>query len=611
MKESYPENYCDSSGDITDCQDSLRSMLDQSESFSQYKDLLGKSNADHAFWLPLLPHYVKNQSVALVIDDTDGNISCKLAPHFLTVIAIHSDVNALMKVKREALKKSVDNVIPVQADLSKPLPIAAEAVSLVILLHVSNSRSFQSEMSVCDRYRIFVANSKALLSLNGSLVIIDNNAQNYRDWLHNLHGVSRDKELNGVPVKRLKRILSCQQYSIIDKYIGDFYYTSSFMPLPVFVKNGSLGDLSVYCMSAFYKIKQYIKHRFLPSNLWPSFMLIASRVSHKRVIDEVIESERIGVMLNWGVGRVVVKKIVAGNSGVTILIVGPEDENDRDIVVRHPRTSEGLMAVQRNADALKALSNEIFSGFVPRLYVDKVQESKGYIIEEKIRGKELDGFGEKAELMIMQSCELFIDMQMNGVKNRAFNEILINQFIVGAISPLAALCDDDVKPLLSIIGEFLFGAFKDKNIPFVRSHGDYKLGNILFLDDGQLGGIIDWDMSEKNGLPLLDIYTLILYRISSETGQSLADVYKNILLPGKTDVFYKDLIEMACAKYALPTELVFPLKCLFWLTHLRDRVSSGLKSHPDFARENIKEVLIRMIEAIDIQENNNSNNKPC
>lgn len=610
MKESYPENNRDSSDDIADCQDSLRSMLNQSESFSQYKDLLGKASADQAFWLPLLPYYVKSQSVALVIDDTDGNISCKLAPHFFTVISIHSDVNALMKVKNEALKKSLDNVIPIQADLSKPLPIAAESVSLVILLHVSNSRSFQNEMSVCERYRIFIANSKVLLSLNGSLVIIDNNAQNYRDWLHNLRGVSRDKKFNGVPVKRLRRILSGQKYSNIDKYIGDFYYTASFIPLPVFVKNGGLGDLSVYSMSAFYKIKQYVKHRFLPSNLWPSFMLIASRVYHKRVIDEVIESERVGVKLNWGVGRVVVKKIVAGNSGVTILIVGPEDKNDRDVVVRHPRTSEGLMAVQRNTDALKSLSNEIFSDFVPKLYAAKVDESTGYIIEEKLSGKELDGFGEKAELMIMSSCELFIDMQMKGVSNKTFNEALINRFIIGAISPLSTLCDD-VKSLLAAVGEFLGGAFKNKNIPIVRSHGDYKLGNILFLDNGQLGGIIDWDMSEKNGLPLLDIYTLILYRISSETGESLADVYKNILLPGKTDVFYKDLIEMACAKYALSSELVFPLMCLFWLTHLRDRVSSGLKSHPDFARENIKEVLIRMIEAIDMQENNNSNNKPC
>ena len=68
----------------------------------------------------------------------------------------------------------------------------------------------------------------------------------------------------------------------------------------------------------------------------------------------------------------------------------------------------------------------------------------------------------------------------------------------------------------------------------VWQHGDFKLENVV-LDPRSLAvvGVIDWELSQQRGLPLLDLLYLFAYNRSVNCSQRVSDVYLEIILPWK------------------------------------------------------------------------------
>ena len=51
-----------------------------------------------------------------------------------------------------------------------------------------------------------------------------------------------------------------------------------------------------------------------------------------------------------------------------------------------------------------------------------------------------------------------------------------------------------------------------RELPLVFMHGDFKLENVIFdEDDGRLRGVIDWELAQHPGPPLLDLLYLLFY----------------------------------------------------------------------------------------------------
>jgi hypothetical protein len=48
-----------------------------------------------------------------------------------------------------------------------------------------------------------------------------------------------------------------------------------------------------------------------------------------------------------------------------------------------------------------------------------------------------------------------------------------------------------------------------RELPLVHTHGDFTDSNCLFDADGRLTAVVDWEVSERSGLPLLDLLQLM------------------------------------------------------------------------------------------------------
>jgi aminoglycoside phosphotransferase (APT) family kinase protein len=70
----------------------------------------------------------------------------------------------------------------------------------------------------------------------------------------------------------------------------------------------------------------------------------------------------------------------------------------------------------------------------------------------------------------------------------------------------------------------------DQSVALSWIHGDYWPANVLVADDGQtITGIIDWDLAEPAGLPLLDIMHLIVTMRMMERRQEMGVVVSALL----------------------------------------------------------------------------------
>lgn len=64
----------------------------------------------------------------------------------------------------------------------------------------------------------------------------------------------------------------------------------------------------------------------------------------------------------------------------------------------------------------------------------------------------------------------------------------------------------------NLIQEFLLANLGGKTWPFCFTHGDFWAGNLVLADGGRrLAGVIDWDRSERPGLPMFDILHFIIF----------------------------------------------------------------------------------------------------
>lgn len=84
------------------------------------------------------------------------------------------------------------------------------------------------------------------------------------------------------------------------------------------------------------------------------------------------------------------------------------------------------------------------------------------------------------------------------------------------------------------------------DLPLVVEHRDLSPWNVVVDDDGSLG-VLDWESSVEDGLPLLDVLYFVAYAGLEDGGAACLDLYRSLL--------------------GLPAEVVAPLRLLCWIVH--------------------------------------------
>jgi Ser/Thr protein kinase RdoA (MazF antagonist) len=140
----------------------------------------------------------------------------------------------------------------------------------------------------------------------------------------------------------------------------------------------------------------------------------------------------------------------------------------------------------------------------------------------------------------------------------------------------------------------LRAALLGRSLTVSRIHGDLSPGNIRVLPDGSVvTGILDWETSADDHLPVLDVIQLLLAtRVERGLGE-LGDVLRPLLKGECLKTAELELIERARAGPEAEAVTIPDLLVLAWLRHVAENLarSSDLYRHRWWIRRNIDNVV--------------------
>jgi hypothetical protein len=105
-------------------------------------------------------------------------------------------------------------------------------------------------------------------------------------------------------------------------------------------------------------------------------------------------------------------------------------------------------------------------------------------------------------------------------------------------------------------------------------------------------GIIDWDLSDKEGWPLIDLLHLLASRRKILENKELIDVISNVVFPLKFNPMEQGMLYSYIRAVNVDQGLLPVMAVIYWLHHVTRRIKTVTrKSNKMWLRANVTEPL--------------------
>jgi len=147
--------------------------------------------------------------------------------------------------------------------------------------------------------------------------------------------------------------------------------------------------------------------------------------------------------------------------------------------------------------------------------------------------------------------------------------------------------------LLDEIQSFLQEASLGQPLALGLMHGDFHLNNLM-IDPAtrRISGILDWDMGEIDGLPMLDLFHLLVSKERGLLDWGIGEAFNKVLLPSAFDPEERQLVEEFRCALGISEQMLLCLKIAYWARHcLGNFIQSGGLEPVQWMQENVFNVL--------------------
>ena len=256
-----------------------------------------------------------------------------------------------------------------------------------------------------------------------------------------------------------------------------------------------------------------------------------------------------------------VERVIHGKPDALIVLT-------KDSVIRMPLDRLSAVRCRVNSRALKALMRTSIAEFVPDVLEGGIFEGRLYYREERLSGVAIDLPLSKMDEMVVKAADFITKFHQETARDIVINDANFKRLFGREFTRLYPYLNDDYREKLARIEDKVKKAVIGKPLKTVWFHGDYKIENVLFdTKTWQIKGIIDWDLSRKVGLPLLDIFYLLAYK-ETLAKKSVVDVFTERFSKQDFTAFEKEIIEKHITSLAISTEFIEPLVVMFWINHV-------------------------------------------
>lgn len=560
--------------------------------FQEFEDAYGWMYKNHAFWLPIV--YSGPFDVILIADDVGGALCEALSPYCKKLFVKATGGQSVSAMRASLARRRLSNVEIVEFDWCGEWPFEDSSIDFLGLIRI-NAWVSHAKLDKADIGEHILGQVARVLTKTGAVLFADNNPVSFRCIRRPISCASsviknRGQLSHSLIAKRLQA-MGFQ----LRKMAGDFIFEQTMSPNPEFLDSGSSSMLGGRNGPMVSSIREWFIMNPLIKRYWPSFLICAScspqmgllsRI-YRAVVPETKDSDISGN------AEVVLKRIVAGNANVTIMIAGKPENSHDDVVMRLATSEDGRDAVSINADALEALKGQ---KEIPQLMARGEMGGFDYSVEECVEGLHAESFEGRYNSLVDKAVRLLLDIQERSASSVILAEHQYDRLVTEEIIQLDGFCRGRERQDLAVVSEYLDLFLRGSSISLLRTHGDFKLGNVLFTAGGHPCGIIDWEMSDSRGLPLLDIILLVTDTSASELDTKLPAVFCSQVLTNQLRPFLQNVLDEAKERLGVSEEISKALKMIFWIRYLNRQLGWPFKAHFEVAKEWVTDPLRQMAE---------------
>lgn len=567
-------------------EEGLRSIYPRLSNLS-YAELISIRNPKRYAWQLVMESGAWDR--VLCLDTTLGSASIELAKRFGEVYCLMRGVDEGLCVNRRLMEHNKVGIHPFVCDTIPRLPFRGAIFDAVVVTSLeqfvpSSIPGRQAE----DWIGRLVEEVRRVLKPGGRFGLVGRNRFGYDRVRAQLEFRNQFKERPAVSLPTIRQALSRSKFSGQEMFsmLPDPYECREIVPA------GKSGFKSSY-IGPWDRLMRRIKSS---RQFSPGFFLSASEnLAGKSILDSLMEEchSRLGKRLGWkSVPRM--DRLLVTNPNAVILMAGGKTPEERMVVIRIPLDEVSVTRCQANRQAL--IETRKLGGWmsskVPEFFAEGQVQGQPYFVEECLQGRIIVDWDVQVPRHTEKSVEALLELHCRTAVKTKIDESVFEASVVPGIDRLKPLLTVQQMELLQPIADYLKKNFMGREIPLVRTHGDYKIENIIFNEKGtEFIGVIDWDLSRAQGLPGLDLIHLLTYNRILRDQTHYGAVVSEILFRSHWDPTEISQVKHYMEQMEIEDFLCLPLCLAYWLDHVAYRsIPELIMFYPDWAAYDFDQV---------------------
>jgi hypothetical protein len=230
-----------------------------------------------------------------------------------------------------------------------------------------------------------------------------------------------------------------------------------------------------------------------------------------------------------------------------------------------------------NKHILMKLSRTDICKYVPKYVKRGKYNGQIYFSESRLPGVTIDEPVPELDILMQRAAGFITKFHEETYKRFIIDENWYRRLFKRDFKRLSFHFSDKYREKLNHIERVLYKAVINKEFRSVWLHGDYKIENILFdAKTHDIKGVIDWDLSRENGLPLIDILYLLFYKESLLTGKSVLKIFEDRFMHIKFRHDEQKILKRYLNQTGISEAFIIPLLVMFFINHISQRYRSNL-----------------------------------
>jgi aminoglycoside phosphotransferase (APT) family kinase protein/SAM-dependent methyltransferase len=286
--------------------------------------------------------------------------------------------------------------------------------------------------------------------------------------------------------------------------------------------------------------------------------------------------------------------------GVAVLVARGRDTDGAGLVVRLPMNEGSEATCALHHRALTTLANDerippALRALFPRPLGEGQFEGQPFFAETSLTGESgrmyYSRSGRRYDRAIVNAAEVVCGLRRATDVPTLIDGAQYDRLCGTWLGELRGIVPESARETIDRISAFLDRTLRGAILPLGWHHGDYDFANLLYGPDDSVRGILDFEVFDAHGLPLIDLLLLLARRPIRKQGVAFGTLFVRSILGRELPPLEAGLLKRELAATGIDDEMYRAIAFCCWLNHLRLRRDSWLVRSSSWLDENLHAVV--------------------